>query len=189
MKNRLGLLLFLIIASCSTQPYREPGSIGLAGESCRSLIHFLIDDVPHARAKALAFIEEAEQQGLAVHIDVGGEGRYLDAININPGRYTSTTGEAGRTIPRHIYGLGQDLPIPDRAVDQLTLENTPLNGPIIEEILRVMRPRGKIRLSHPRDYADSAHLELIERLGERVDEVVRTFNPLQDSVESVILLH
>ncbi|MBT3586395.1 MAG: hypothetical protein HN509_15920, partial [Halobacteriovoraceae bacterium] len=103
--------------------------------------------------------------------------------------YTSTTGEAGRTIPRHIYGLGQDLPIPDRAVDQLTLENTPLNGPIIEEILRVMRPRGKIRLSHPRDYADSAHLELIERLGERVDEVVRTFNPLQDSVESVILLH
>jgi hypothetical protein len=98
----------------------------------------------------------------AIIIDIGGEGRYLDAININPYFLTSTTGEPNRFIPNWIYGFADDIPIQRSMVDVLYLENAPLSTSAMEEILRVIRPRGKIHLSHPSDYAEKYLDDLYE---------------------------
>ena len=37
-----------------------------------------------------------------IHIDIGGEGRYPRAVNVNPETLTTTTGAPGRPIPRHV---------------------------------------------------------------------------------------
>lgn len=93
-------------------------------------------------------------------LDIGGEGRYVGAINLNPQPITSTTGEAGRIIPNWVPGMGIDIPFPKKVVDIIHLENAPINTDVMWEMQRVMRPRGEIHLSHPREYADSYYEKL-----------------------------
>lgn len=89
-----------------------------------------------------------------VILDIGGEGRYAGAINLNPQPITSTTGEAGRIIPNWVPGTGNNIPLPKKVVDIIHLENAPINVDAMWEIQRVMKPRGQIYLSHPHEYAD-----------------------------------
>src|SRR5436305_396403 len=42
-----------------------------------------------------------------VHLDIGGEGRYPGAINVNPNTTTSTAGTAGRPIPNLVQATGE----------------------------------------------------------------------------------
>lgn len=107
-------------------------------------------------------IQERLSSNRPIIVDIGGEGRYLDAININPYFLTSTTGEANRFIPNWIYGFADDIPIQRNIVEILYLENAPLSTSAMEEILRVMKPRGKIHLYHPSDYADKYIDDLYE---------------------------
>ncbi len=92
-----------------------------------------------------------------VHIDIGGEGRYPRANNVNPNTTTSTTGTPGRVIPNRVPGRGEKLPFPDRHADGISLENTPLSAQTAAEIVRVIKPGGSIRLQHWADYASETH--------------------------------
>ena len=99
-----------------------------------------------------------------VHIDIGGEGRYPNAINVNPNTTTSTTGTAGRTIPNHVPGRGERLPFGARNADGISLENAPITAQTAAEIARVIKPGGSIRLVSPSDYAAAAHKRVIDSI-------------------------
>jgi hypothetical protein len=99
-----------------------------------------------------------------VHIDIGGEGRYPNAINVNPNTNTSTTGTAGRTIPNRVPGRGESLPFGARHADGISLENAPITAQTAAEIARVIKPGGSIRLVSPSDYAAVAHKRVIDAI-------------------------
>jgi hypothetical protein len=99
-----------------------------------------------------------------VHIDIGGEGRYPNAINVNPNTTTSTTGTAGRTIPNRVAGRGEGLPFGARHADGISLENAPITAQTAAEIARVIKPGGSIRLVSPSDYAAAAHKRVIDSI-------------------------
>lgn len=90
---------------------------------------------------------------MTIHIDIGGEGRYPGAINVNPYAVTSTTGEPGRPIPNLVVGRGERLPIASGIADVISVESAPLRPGAAEEIARVLKPGGLVRLLHPGDYA------------------------------------
>lgn len=90
---------------------------------------------------------------MTIHIDIGGEGRHARAINVNPLRTTTTTGTPGRPIPNLVVGHGERMPFADHVADLVTVENAPLRTDTIDEIARVLKPGGVVRLSHPADYA------------------------------------
>jgi hypothetical protein len=100
-----------------------------------------------------------------VHIDVGGEGRYRRAVNLNPRREATTTGTPGRRIPRLVQGVGEQLPFRSGIADLLTVENTPLRPGAAAELDRVIRRGGIIVLRHPADYAEIAHRQVIVIVG------------------------
>jgi hypothetical protein len=108
--------------------------------------------------------------GKRVHIDIGGEGRYSDAINVNPRTLTTTTGEPGRQIPNLVQALGEKLPFKARVADLITVENTPLKAGAAEQIARVIKPGGEIRLIHPASYAESAHQRVIDAVRGRTTQ-------------------
>ncbi len=99
-----------------------------------------------------------------VHIDIGGEGRYPGAVNVNPSPVTSTTGTAGRPIPNRVAGTGEKLPQANQSADLITVENTPISLGAAGEIARVIKPGGEIRLVGPADYAQVAHQRVIKAL-------------------------
>jgi hypothetical protein len=90
---------------------------------------------------------------VTLHVDIGGEGRYPGALNVNPFALTSTTGEPGRPIPDLVIGRGEQLPIASGVVDVVSVENAPLRPGAAEEIARGLKPGGLVRLLHPADYA------------------------------------
>ena len=169
-RNKLIFIAILFVASCSqfTLNSSELRSRTIARTdvlNCEEAIAFIIDaNVDNSKVRAYRFISARESLNLPVHIDVGGEGRYADALNVNPSKFTSTTGEPGHLIPNWIYGRSDDLPLPDGSVHRLTVESAPINKQAIGEILRVMRPRGQIDLYHPTDYAETVHKEILQEL-------------------------
>ena len=90
---------------------------------------------------------------MIVHVDIGGEGRYPGAINVNPAMVTSTTGEPGRPIPNLVLGRAEQLPFETGVVDYVTVESAPLRAGAADEIARVLAPGGTVRLHHPAGYA------------------------------------
>jgi hypothetical protein len=81
-------------------------------------------------------------------LDIGGEGRYLEAWNLNP-RTQRTVGERrGLSIPRLIVGRGESIPLADRSVDLLVVERTPLARATLLEMLRVAKPSATVILRH-----------------------------------------
>lgn len=115
---------------------------------------------------------------MALHLDIGGEGRYRGAINVNPAPMTSTTGTPGRRIPDLVVGRGEALPVAAAVADLVTVENAPLRAGAAEEIARVLKPGGIARLLHPADYAASAHDAVAGALGLQLAE--RTTSRLPD---------
>ena len=103
--------------------------------------------------------------GNPLHIDIAGEGRYPNAINLNSGTLTSTTGVAGRPIPNLIQGVGEHLPFANGSVAGISLENTRITPQIASEIARTIQPGGSIRLFSPADYASIAHQRVISAVG------------------------
>jgi RHS repeat-associated protein len=99
-----------------------------------------------------------------VHLDIGGEGRYPGAINVNTNTTTSTTGTAGRPIPNLVQATGERLPFGNQVAEIITIENTPINQAIASEVDRVIKQGGVIRLVSPADYALVAHQRVIQAL-------------------------
>jgi hypothetical protein len=118
------------------------------------------------KAKSVPLLESGQ-----VHADVFGEGRYPGAINIGNTEDTSTTGGAGRRVPRLVFrnfspkdkGLNT-LPIADGSVDLVTAENGPIGFPgVIDEIARIAKGGGTIIVFGPSDFSEF-HGQLIELL-------------------------
>ena len=97
-----------------------------------------------------------------VHIDIGGEGRYPKAVNLNPARI----GSRGR-IPRLVRGVGEHLPFRSQVAEVITLENAP------QEIKRVIKPFGKIVIVNPDYYAAITHAQVIHAVGGRYKQTTR----------------
>jgi hypothetical protein len=95
----------------------------------------------------------------SVHIDVGGEGLYMDsgrqwgsneAINLNCSlNQTTTPANEKLAIPNLIFGFGQYMPFTAQFADVITINNSPVYP---SEIERVIRPGGVI---HIRGTSDS----------------------------------
>ncbi len=125
--------------------------------------------------------------GKPAHIDIGGEGRYPDAINVNPGisgaqgpppltsgpTQVGGAGAAGRPIPNLVRAPGENLPFANRSIDTVTLENAPIRPRTVSEIARVIKPGGDIRLvgaNTPEVLA--AHLRIADAVGGKVYQTV-----------------
>lgn len=81
-------------------------------------------------------------------LDVGGEGRHQMAWNLNPSPVKTLGPSRGKPIPRLILGRAEAIPLPDKSVDRLIVERTPLRRRALEEVGRVIRPTGCVILRH-----------------------------------------
>ena len=81
-------------------------------------------------------------------LDIGGEGRYPEAWNLNPSSVKTRGRDVGARIPRLIKGRAQAIPLPDNSVDMIIVERTPLRMAAMREIQRVIHDEGTIILRH-----------------------------------------
>ncbi|WP_259631803.1 site-2 protease family protein [Stieleria sedimenti] len=87
-------------------------------------------------------------------LDIGGEGRYEIAWNLNPRSLKTLGPDKGVAIPRHILGRAECIPLPDRSVQQIIMERAPMRRAAVLEMIRVIVPGGTIILRH---HAGSGH--------------------------------
>ncbi len=81
-------------------------------------------------------------------LDIGGEGRYAEAWNLNPRTCKTRGRDQGKPIPRLILGRAEDIPLPDGSVACVIVERTPLREQALREIRRVVARAGTIVLRH-----------------------------------------
>lgn len=165
MKNIILLIFIFALSSCAqissvkrTPAFAPAIDSGVCVEPFTMALKYKANPIDVAEDMLI----HRQDYDLPVILDIGGEGRYAGAINLNPQPITSTTGEAGRIIPNWVPGTGNSIPLPKKVVDVLHIENAPINIDVMWEMQRVMRPRGKIHLSHPYEYADSYYKNLKE---------------------------
>jgi ubiquinone/menaquinone biosynthesis C-methylase UbiE len=101
-------------------------------------------------------------------LDIGGEGRNLRAWNLNPSRVKTIGRDAGHPIPRLIAGRAEAIPLPDSTVEQVIVERTPLRRAALNEIFRVLIPRGLIILRHARPPWSDPHTLAISVFGKPI---------------------
>jgi hypothetical protein len=90
-----------------------------------------------------------------LHIDIGGEGRYPEAYNLNPSSKGTVPPWTNKDIPNHVCGVGESIPVPSGTVDYITLEGVPMSPAMISEIARVIKKTGHIRLLNPKAVRDA----------------------------------
>jgi hypothetical protein len=103
-------------------------------------------------------------------LDIGGEGRYQDAWNLNPSAVKTIGPNRGGMIPRRIPGRADAIPLLDHSVDQVIMERTPLRKASLYEIARIVNGRGKIVLRHATPQNSDPHLLAREILPGRVTQ-------------------
>lgn len=81
-------------------------------------------------------------------LDIGGEGRYPEAWNLNPRSLKTVGADKGYVIPRRIHGRAECIPLPDHSVQQIIMERAPLRHAAVIEMLRVIASGGTIILRH-----------------------------------------
>ena len=111
-----------------------------------------------------------ESAGDFIHVDVGGEGKYPGAINVNP----ASEGTYG-PIPNRVPGTAQSNPLPDEFADLVTAENIPLHqAGAVEGVARLVKPGGTVSVVNPAAFAPTtaAHQTLIALLGGQASQVV-----------------
>ena len=81
-------------------------------------------------------------------LDIGGEGRYEDAWNLNPSAVKTVGPNCGELIPQRIPGRAEAIPLPDDSVKRIIMERTPIRKSSIYEIARIVDGHGTIVLRH-----------------------------------------
>ena len=159
---RVGLLIqLLLMLSCSSteQGRREVASNQSSVSSIEKLdSNALVNKVFDKLALPIniwEFLERRANLGLPVILDIGGEGEYPDAINLNPKGFTSAGGK--RSIPNWLKPVGTKIPLPDKSVDHVYLENVPVDAATISEVLRVVGLRGTVRFFNSLEYSMSVY--------------------------------
>ncbi len=166
-------LFFLF--SCSTidqSDFSRQIASNQSESTCIEAVHSIFHATSASREQAEKLYNEVKEVYGFVVLDIGGEGRYRPAINLNPQGYTTTTGEAGRNIPNWVRGRGDALPFNNQAISGVLVENAPLNDKTLTEIKRVIAPRGFVSLSHPSEYAKEAHAKAVVKLNPHQVETI-----------------
>jgi SAM-dependent methyltransferase len=129
-------------------------------------------------------------------LDIGGEGRYESAINLNPRALKTLGPNRGDPIPNRIEGRAEAIPLPNNSVQFIVMERTPLRDAAVDELVRVLAPGGKIVLRHHVDsYVDSTcdpHDRALKRIDgvSRIKQIVLDGQPLQQlTVERIAKQH
>ena len=99
----------------------------------------------HAESENASCSESPESPFI---LDIGGEGRHPEAWNLNPRTHRSLAPHRGEPIPRLIRGRGESIPLPERSVDLVIVERTPLRPATLHEIQRVAKPGSFVVLRH-----------------------------------------
>lgn len=102
-------------------------------------------------------------------LDVGGEGRYATAINLNPRAEKTLGPDKGEPIPNRIDGRAEDIPLPDRSVQAIVVERTPLRDDAIGEIARVATDDATLVFRHAVDQHSDPHGRVKQRIDGKVD--------------------
>lgn len=103
-------------------------------------------------------------------LDVGGEGRYPSAWNLNP-RLIKTLGPgAGQPIPNLIVGRAEAIPMPDASVEQIIVERTPLSDQSLREISRVAARTARVILRHARPPWSDPHKRAVDFWGPPIQQ-------------------
>jgi hypothetical protein len=120
-------------------------------------------------------------------LDIGGEGRYPEAWNLNPKSRKTLGQQRGKPIPRLIQGRGECIPLPNRTVDVVIVERTPLRLATLSEMLRVARPSARIILRHACAHRRDPHQLAVQVLTGAVEQRI-TMIGRQTVQETVIRL-
>ena len=107
---------------------------------------------------------------MTLTLDIGGEGRHLDAWNLNPSATKTLGPDRGRPIRRHILGRAEAIPYPDQSVDRIIVERTPLRKAALTEIVRVIALGGSVMLRHAVPFDIDPHALAKEILPGRVTQ-------------------
>ena len=103
--------------------------------------------IPADVAKEILKRQEIEGANPSIQVDIGGEGKYPDAFNVNVGAQRN-----GKTVPNLVAGVRADFDLPflDNSVSLVTIESTWgfIRGKdrvqATDEIARIMKAGGKI---------------------------------------------
>jgi len=78
------------------------------------------------------------------HIDLGGYGRYPEALNI-------TAADPGIVPYNHIddYFQAASPKLPASSIDRITIESAPYTDDILAEVKRITKGGGSVELEHP----------------------------------------
>tara|TARA_R110002072_G_scaffold101668_1_gene223904 strand:- start:4471 stop:4854 length:384 start_codon:yes stop_codon:yes gene_type:complete len=102
-------------------------------------------------------------------LDVGGEGRYATAMNLNPSAEKTLGPDKGRPIPNRIDERAEDIPLPDSSVKAIVVERTPLRNEAIDELARVATNDATLVFRHPVDEHSDPHARVIEQINGEVE--------------------
>ena len=90
-------------------------------------------------------------------LDIGGEGRYETAWNLNIRSQKTLGRHKGEPIPNWIEGRATAIPLPDSSVQRVIMEQVPLNRKAVDEIYRVIVKGGVVELRHFYNSANHPH--------------------------------
>ena len=90
-------------------------------------------------------------------LDIGGEGRYQSAWNLNPRSQKTIGHDLVLAIPNLILGRAECIPLPDGCVQRIMMERAPLRRAAVFEMVRVIVPGGTIILRHNASTALDPH--------------------------------
>ena len=105
---------------------------------------------------------------LKLMLDIGGEGRYDEAWNLNPSSFKTRGPNRGAPIPRLIRGRAEAIPLADNSVDVIVVERTPLSPAALFEIKRVIFADAIIVLRHAMPPICDPHRRAYEVLPGRI---------------------
>lgn len=117
-------------------------------------------------------IEPADlrSNGVPRILDIGGEGRHAQAWNLNPSPVRTLGSQRGSAIPRLILGRAEQIPLPDKSVNLIISERTPLRAEAYLEIKRVLSSDGFIVLRHAVPPGFDPHREAYRHLPRRLHQ-------------------
>ena len=91
-------------------------------------------------------------------LDIGGEGRYETAWNLNIRPQKTLGCRKGELIPNWIEGRSTAIPLADSSVRRVIMEQVPLNRKAVHEIYRVIVEGGVVELRHFYNSANHPHV-------------------------------
>ncbi|EMB16383.1 MULTISPECIES: hypothetical protein [Rhodopirellula] len=116
-----------------------------------------------------SFVRDCFGGEMIALLDVGGEGRYATAMNLNPSAEKTLGLDKGQPIPNRIDGRAEDIPLPDSSVKTIIVERTPLRNESIQELARVATDDATLVFRHPVDEHSDPHARVKEQINGEVD--------------------